>query len=438
MMQKNYPALLYAYKIFLENEPSAKENTILHVHANPAEPGGYDMKNLANRYGITHNVYYTVGHRSNVTLPPDQMAELYNYADCHVTTSHGESVSLPTLEMMSCGNPVICPNFSAMTEWVEDSGAGKLAKIKALWTTALLEDQCLVDEIDCAKQMMEIYNDKKLCKEMGKKGAKYIREKFLWDRHIMPQWVRLVKKFDMEDYMNKPLVSVMVLSHNRKQWLGQALDSVLAQTYKNIEVIIVDNGSTDGSIEIMDTYAKKDKRIRVIKNKENLGCPKARNQALKAMKGKYLIFNDDDDVSFPRRVEKCVKYMEDNPDVVAMCSNSQIIDEKGIVHDSNQLNAEVQVTFDALVNEHCFNSPTACVRIDKLREIGGFDDSLKIASDRDIWLGLSAKYKLMHADLQLMQYRVHTKNTSIMDLKETQEYVKKILDKRIKERDEQK
>lgn len=104
----------------------------------------------------------------------------------------------------------------------------------------------------------------------------------------------------------KPLVSVVMPSWNREAYLAEAINSILGQTYKNIELIIVDDGSTDDSKFLYDYFMKKDSRVKVI-YQENKGISGARNTGIKAAKGKYIAVADSDDVSNPNRIEKSVK-----------------------------------------------------------------------------------------------------------------------------------
>ncbi|CAM4092632.1 glycosyl transferase [Bacillus manliponensis] len=100
-----------------------------------------------------------------------------------------------------------------------------------------------------------------------------------------------------------PVISVIMSTYNRKNFLPRALESILSQTFKNFELILVNNGSTDGSNKICEEYKKKDSRIKVITVKENLGAPIGKNAGLDAASSKYLTFVDDDDQCEPQMLE---------------------------------------------------------------------------------------------------------------------------------------
>ena len=419
--QKNYPGLFYAWKIFIENNPEAKENCFLHVHSNPSATNGINLDLLAGRHGIK-NIGFTSNHQGNFTLPPDQMNEIYNYSDVFVTASYGESVCWPILEAMAAGKPCIATDFSAMPQWIKESKAGLTAKIKAYWTNPLCEDEALIDEIDLAKQMTKLYKDAKLRESMGKKAVDYIKSKFNWDKHIIPGWVKVINRFDMSVKEDKPLVSVMILSHNRKDFLNEAIESILNQTYPNIQLVVVDNGSTDGSADLIKKISESVKgKIPIITNKTNLGCPTARNQALKLCTGKYIAIQDDDDISLPERIEEQVLCLENNLQIAAVSGSSIIIDKDG--KETGKMSTENRfVTHEMFLREHCMNSSNAMIRKAVFDDVGNYDEKIKIASDRDMWLRISKKHQLLQFDKVLNKYRIH-KNLSIDNPEETQKYV---------------
>jgi len=112
---------------------------------------------------------------------------------------------------------------------------------------------------------------------------------------------------------NEPLVSVLMTAYNREEYIAVAIESVLSSSFKNFELIIVDDGSKDSTVNIAKSFATKDNRIRVYINEQNLGDYPNRNQAAKYAKGKYLKYLDSDDYFLPGGLEYCVSMMEKNP-----------------------------------------------------------------------------------------------------------------------------
>ena len=113
---------------------------------------------------------------------------------------------------------------------------------------------------------------------------------------------------------DKPLVSVLMTTYNREKYLAIAVESVLASTYENFELIIVDDQSKDKSYEIALSYAQKDKRVKVFKNEKNLGDYPNRNKAASLANGKYLKYVDADDMIYPTGLEVMVSGMEKFPE----------------------------------------------------------------------------------------------------------------------------
>lgn len=110
-----------------------------------------------------------------------------------------------------------------------------------------------------------------------------------------------------------PLVSVLMTAYNREKYIAEAIESVLASTYDNLELIIVDDYSKDNTVSIAHSYATKDNRIKVYVNQQNLGDYSNRNKAASYAKGTYIMYVDSDDTIFPDGIERCVNAMEQYP-----------------------------------------------------------------------------------------------------------------------------
>ena len=125
----------------------------------------------------------------------------------------------------------------------------------------------------------------------------------------------------------KPKISVVMPVYNQKKFLRESIESILNQTFEDFELIVINDCSTDGSLRIIKSY--KDKRIKLIENKKNIGTVKTRNKGLKAVKGKYIAIMDSDDVSYKKRLETQFNYLENNPHIFLVGSSAVYIDENG-------------------------------------------------------------------------------------------------------------
>ncbi|MCK4553264.1 glycosyltransferase family 2 protein [Candidatus Pacearchaeota archaeon] len=133
----------------------------------------------------------------------------------------------------------------------------------------------------------------------------------------------------VQNKSRKPKISVVMPVYNAEKYLDESIKSILNQTFKEFELIIINDASTDSSLKIIKKFQKKDKRVKLIKNKKNLGPAKARNKALKLAKGKYIAILDSDDICFPDRFKIQCDYLEDNPHIFLVGSSAIVIDEKG-------------------------------------------------------------------------------------------------------------
>jgi glycosyltransferase involved in cell wall biosynthesis len=127
----------------------------------------------------------------------------------------------------------------------------------------------------------------------------------------------------------EPLVSVILPCYNAAEYLVQSLESILHQTYRNLEVIVIDDGSTDETAAILRRYEAKDRRIRLVRNDINRKLIHTLNRGIGLARGKYIARMDADDISFPERIEKLVRELENNPGVDFVSSGFYIIDARG-------------------------------------------------------------------------------------------------------------
>ncbi len=195
-----------------------------------------------------------------------------------------------------------------------------------------------------------------------------------------------------------PKVSIITSTYNRANYLRGAMDSILAQTYADWELILVNDGSTDNTDEIALSYAERDKRIQYIRQ-ANTGNNVARNNALAKATGEYVTFLDDDDLWLPNKLEVQVAFMDSHPDVGMSYTQIQINQVKnGMLEKIILYPEKTAATFSELLND-CFILPsTVIVRKSCFDEIGGFDLCYKISADQDVWLRLFQRWKVAPMD----------------------------------------
>ena len=205
-----------------------------------------------------------------------------------------------------------------------------------------------------------------------------------------------------------PLISVLMPVYNGKRYVHAAVDSVLAQTFTDFEFIIVDDGSTDGTDRILQDYAKKDSRIRIISS-PNKGVSVALNEGLAVARGSLIARMDADDISFPERFAKQVKFLNENPDHVLVGSRCILIDPDGypicekrdIVLNHDQIDEQLLKMSWPLVH------PAVMIRAESLKKIGGYDPRYRTNQDHDLFLRLAEVGKLANLPEILLEYRQH-------------------------------
>jgi len=200
-----------------------------------------------------------------------------------------------------------------------------------------------------------------------------------------------------------PTVSVIIPTYNRAHLVGRAIRSVLNQTYQDFEIIVVDDGSTDNTEEVVKGF--NDDRIRYIWHDENRGGAAARNTGIKAAQGEYIAFLDSDDEWLPEKLEKQVKAFEDAlPDVGVVYTDFRRLDKRG---DKELRFAKVmrEVSGDIhrdLLEGNFIGTPTALVRRECFDKVGMFDERLPRLQDWELWIRISKYYHFKCLDEPLV------------------------------------
>ncbi len=186
--------------------------------------------------------------------------------------------------------------------------------------------------------------------------------------------------------MGSPLVSVIMPVYNASKYLPEAIEGILNQSFSDFEFIIIDDGSSDDSPKIIRKYVKRDKRIKVLTNKENRGSVKCRNMGLKLARGKYVAVEDADDVSLPNRLEVQVQYLEDNPQVVLLGTSYHIIDETGEILTTVEVPTKDKVLRRILLKNNPIDHGSIMFRRKEICRIGGYREEFVYAHDYDLIL----------------------------------------------------
>jgi len=211
-----------------------------------------------------------------------------------------------------------------------------------------------------------------------------------------------------------PKISVIIATYNRAQYLPEAIDSVLNQSYQDFELVIVDDGSVDDTKAIVDKYINSNTgKIRYF-YQENKGPGAARNRGIKEAKGEYVAFLDSDDIWLPEKLEKQSRYLEENPGYAMVYTDAYEFNRK-VVTKKSKLATNDRGTMSGEILEHlgmgCFIFlSTVMVRKHVLEQIGSFNPNITIGEDWELWLKIAGKHKIGFIDEILVGYRKHAEN----------------------------
>lgn len=204
-----------------------------------------------------------------------------------------------------------------------------------------------------------------------------------------------------------PKISVLMTVYNAEQFLGEAIESVLNQTFKDFELVILDDRSVDSSWEIIQKYAKQDERITAIKNEKNLGGCQNLNKGLKLLKGVYMARHDNDDWSFPDRLEKQFDYLETHPEVGIVGGAIEIVDVDGKRIGKRSYNLSDAEIRKKIFRYSPFAHPLVMIRKSILDRVGCFyDPSFAPADDYDLWFRIGKESKFANLPDTLLKYRM--------------------------------
>lgn len=211
--------------------------------------------------------------------------------------------------------------------------------------------------------------------------------------------------------MNEPAISVLMTVYNAGRFLDPSIRSILGQTFRNFEFLIVDDASTDGSVAVIEEFAAQDARIRFIQNEANKGQTPCLNQGLRLARGKWIARQDADDLSHGIRLFEQYQYITMHPELVLLGTNGRIIDE----HDRLVGLLDAPIVHEAAEWTSPFLNPfmhtSVLFRADIVREeFGGYDESYRIAQDFDLWTRILARHRTGNLAQRLVCYR-HLNNS---------------------------
>lgn len=208
-----------------------------------------------------------------------------------------------------------------------------------------------------------------------------------------------------------PKVSITLTTFNgaTRGYLGFAIESILSQTYKEFELLIVDDGSSDDTKVYCQKYL--DDRVKYI-YQDNKGLAVARNTGIANSQGEYICFLDDDDVWKENKLQKQIDFFERNQDAGMVFTNLELIDENGktLGYQKHTANGDI---YKELFYENIVDAPSSCmIKKEVLVKVGNFKEWMKSAEDYELWFRIAKEYKIYSINEPLVEYRVHQNKMS--------------------------
>ena len=207
-----------------------------------------------------------------------------------------------------------------------------------------------------------------------------------------------------------PKVSVLLPVFNADAFLREAVESILAQSYTNFELLAINDGSTDHSREILASFS--DKRLKIIDNDGNQGLVYTLNLGIKLARGVYIARMDADDIALPERLALQIRFLDETPNVVLIGGQAEFIDSNSKSFMLCQLPQTHDEIITKIFSANCFVHPSVMFRANVISNLGGYREEALHAEDYDLWLRIIEHYDVANLAEILVQYRIHPKQIS--------------------------
>jgi glycosyltransferase involved in cell wall biosynthesis len=227
-----------------------------------------------------------------------------------------------------------------------------------------------------------------------------------------------------KNFVDAPVISVVMSVYNGQKYLRESIESILGQTYGNFEFIIINDGSTDSTREIILSY--NDPRIRLIDNGENIGLTKSLNKGLRIARGEYIARMDADDVSMPARFESQLDFLNHHRDYAVVGTFLKAINEDSKVIFTIEKPIQHADIREFLNKDNCIGHGSAMIRKACLQDVGFYDESIRKSQDYELWLRISQNYRLANIPQYLYMWRNHKDNISEKHRNEQKHFVEMV------------
>lgn len=319
-------------------------------------------------------------------LPHKQVAALFANATALVYFSLFEGFGMPLLEAFHHGTPVLCSNTTSLPEVGGD---------------AVLS--CDPTDVPAMAALMRRITTEEGLRESLSEKAKLRVAAYDWamPAHSLRAALLRVSKNPVEYKPRRPLISIVMPTRNHAHFIRASIDSVLSQSYDNVELLVMDGASTDDTVAILKSYGD---RIRWISEPDK-GQADAINKGLALLNGEILAYLNSDDILLPGALENAARFFSDHPECDMVYGNADYIDVDGAVIG---IYNTADYSFERLMSDCCICQPAAFWRRRIAERIGPFDASMQTAMDYEYWLRMATSGAIIyHTKEKLAQSRLH-------------------------------
>jgi glycosyltransferase involved in cell wall biosynthesis len=390
---------------FARSKDQANEYWI--IGGGPAERS---LKTLAKRLGVADRVCF-FGQ-----LPRREVLQIVQQCDVLVHPSLHESGGAVCAEVMAAGRPVICLDLGGPGLQVTSDTGIKVAPRSA--------EQAIQD---IAAAMDRLSESPATRLHMGQAARVRVRKSFTtaalrsnftrWYQNVTrdksgpasglaipPYWVPVRRPLpaDSASLVSAPTVTAVMPTYNKFQWLELAIDSVLGQTFTDWELIIVDDGSTDQTAEILARYD--DPRITILTLPQNVGRARARNLALEIARGRYIAICDSDDISAATRFEEHIAFLNANPEIAVVSSHLRLLSA------SRTAPVVFPIDHESIARRFARGKMgiahgASMIRAECFKQLGGYCEDLRAAEDFELFRRFLTRYRFETLPKELLLYR---------------------------------
>lgn len=383
---KNHMNLLKAY-VILKNKYNMDMKLVFTGDGKQEQD---EIKQFIRMNSLEDNISY-LGY-----LPQGDMPYVFANAEILVFPSVFEGFGIPLVEAMRAGTPIVCSQCGSIPE---------VAGEAALYFDAYNPE-------DIAEKIYLLQSDETLKKNLINKGKRQA-QRYSWKRCAEDTFEYLNKIYSQQKpiekanrFSRRPLVSIVTPSYNQGEFIKETIESVLGQSYSNIEYIVLDGASTDNTVDILKTF---DDKLTWVSEKDE-GQADAVNKGIRRARGEIIGWLNSDDTYFPETIEKIVEYFYDHPCTDMVYGEAYYIDKDGNI--TERYHTE-KFNRKRLAEQCIICQPTAFFTREIVEKVGLLEKEYQLSMDYELWMRISGQGKIAYIPEYLATSRMYEENKTL-------------------------